>query len=90
MSLIHDRIDVALEKMRAQGMAVRSINLCPSDLAALNKAATEQFNGGRKPRMPVVALSYCSHPVRPSKRSIVYSKQGVGVSVPCRLSRRVA
>ena len=86
---IHNRIDAALEKMRAQGLDVRSINLCPSDLDALNRVATEAFNGRRKPRMPVYALSYSDHAVRPSKRSIVWSVHGVGIAVPRRLSSKV-
>ena len=90
MTAIHDRIDAALEKMRAQGMSVRSINLCPTDLDALNAYATENFNGRCKPRMPVYCLSYREHAVRPSKRSNIWSTHGVPVGVPRRLSSRVA
>jgi len=77
------RLDAALEKMRAQGMEVRAIYLTESDWDAYNRAQSKAY-GCR-----LVAFLYGSHEIRSGKASTIYSKQGVGVAFPKRLSPRV-
>jgi len=78
--LIIQRIDAALEKMRAQEMEVRAIYLTAEDWDAYNRAQSKAY-GCR-----LVAFLYGSHEIRSGSRSIIYSTQGVGVAVPKRLS----
>lgn len=82
LSSILDRLDAALEKMRGQSMEVRAICLTDADHLALARAM------GKARRRSV--LQFRGHEIRPAKTSIVYSTHGVGVSVPKRLSHRVA
>lgn len=81
---IRDRIDVALEKMRAQGVEVRAIYLTEADRKALGRAIKAEwgFNGTVHP------CGYRDHIVRDGKHSLIYSKQGVGFTIPKRLSHR--
>jgi len=82
---ITDRIDVALEKMRAEGVEVRAIYLTEADRTALGKAIRRQL-GLRAIAHP---CGYKDHIVRSGKYSVIYSKQGVGFTIPKRLSPRV-
>lgn len=83
---IRDRIDVALEKMRAQGVEVRAIYLTAADRKALGKAIKQEwgFKGTVHP------CGYKNHIIRDGRSSMIYSKQGVGFAVPKRISHRVA
>lgn len=83
---IRDRIDCALEKMRCQGMEVRSINLTEADRKALGKAIKREwgFKGTVHP------CDYKGHIVRSAKRSAIYSTHGVETYIPKKLSHRVA
>jgi hypothetical protein len=83
---ICDRLDAALEKMRAQQMEVRAIYLSPSDLAKLDRFHTRAFGvKGCK----IHSASFDGHIVRPGQRSRIYSTNGVEVAVPKRISFRV-
>jgi hypothetical protein len=88
--LIIARIEEALERMRVEGVAVRSINLCKTDHDALNAALTAAWNEGckRSERAKIHAHSFRDHPVRPALHSVIYSKQGVGFTVKRKLSHR--
>lgn len=83
---IRPRIDAALEKMRAQQVAVRAIYLDPVDLAALDRDAARRFGGGCR----IHVCGYRDHVVRAGKVSRVYSVHGVEFTVPRRLSAKVA
>lgn len=83
---IRDRIDCALEKMRAQEMEVRAIYLNDKDLKSLGLAI--KFDWGFTGQ--VHAHGYRDHIVRSGNKSIIYSTHGVGVAVPLRLSAKVA
>lgn len=85
-SCIESRIDSALEKLRAQGLEVRSINLTEQDQAALGKVIRRRIGG----KGLAVPLGYAGHIIRISKHSVVYSKQGVAFVVPKLLSHRVS
>lgn len=82
---IRDRIDVALEKMRAEAMDVRAIYLTETDRAALGRTIKRDFgfHGIVHPH------GYRDHIVRPGKHSVIYSTRGVGVTIPKRISHRV-
>lgn len=82
---IRERIDCALEKMRAQEVEVRAIYLTEADRAALGRAIKRDwgFKGTLHP------CGYRDHIVRSGQRSVIYSKQGVGFAIPKRLSLRV-
>lgn len=83
---IRDRIDVALERMRAQRVEVRAIYLTEADRKALGREIKREW--GLK--SIVHPCAYRDHIVRSGKRSVVYSKQGVEFTIPQRLSHRVA
>ncbi len=83
---IRDRIDAALEKMRWQGMEVRSINLTEKDRAELGRAIRKEM----RVRGKVHPCGYRDHIVRSGTKSIIWSTHGVGTTIPQRLSPRVA
>lgn len=70
------RIDAALSTMAERDMEVRAIYLTETDWDAYNKAQSKAW-GSR-----CVCFAYGDHEIRSGKTSIVYSKHGVGVSVP--------
>jgi hypothetical protein len=86
---LFDRIDCALEKMRAQGMEVRAIYLSPEDDAAFVKANTRYWRKALRSRATFYCTTYRDHIVRQGKTSVIYSTVGVGVTIPKRLSHRV-
>lgn len=88
MSLF-DRIDQALEKMRAQGMEVRAIYLDPADDATFVRANTRYWRKALQSRATFHCTTFRDHIVRQGKSSIIYSTHGVGVTIPKRLSPRV-
>lgn len=86
---IVDRIECALEKMRARGMEVRAIYLDEEDDLAYVKANTRYWRKALKSRATFWPTMYGDHPLRTGKTSQVYSTHGVSVSIPKRLSPRV-
>lgn len=74
---IRDRIDSALEKMRAQGVEVRAIYLTEIDRKALGKAIKRDwgFKGTVHP------CAYRDHFVKSGKHSIIYSTHGVQFTI---------
>lgn len=70
------RLDAALAKMHGQGMEVRAIYLTESDWDEYNDAQSKAI--GSK----CVCFLYGDFQIRSGGRSIIYSKQGVGVHVP--------
>lgn len=99
---ITDRIDCALEKMRARGMQVRAIYLTDVDRKELDRWATRRWRETGS-KASAYALSFKDHPivsrklavehfrdheVRDGATSRVYSTHGVNVCVPARLSPR--
>lgn len=87
---ILDRIDAALEKVRARGMEVRAIYLDPDDDAAFVQAHTRFWRKALKSRATFYPTEHDGHHIRQGNRSAVYSTHGVEVSIPKRLSPRVA
>lgn len=84
---IIERLDAALEKMRWQQLAVRTICLTKADLKALDKANTLAFGvKGCKAH----TCGYRGHVVRVGPRSVIYSTHGYETAVPYRLSAKVA
>lgn len=83
---IRDRIDCALEKMRCQGMEVRSIYLDDADLKSLGQAIKFEWGFAGQ----VHACGYRDHIVRSGRKSIIYSTHGVATAIPKKLSHRVA
>lgn len=84
------RIDCALEKLRARQMAVRAIYLDEVDDAALVKANTRFWRGELGSTAIFHPTEYEGHPLRKGNSSIIYSTHGVGVTIPKRLSAKVA
>ena len=72
------RLDAALDKMRAQGMAVRAIYLTADDWDAFNDARSKEYG------TPLVAFQYLGVEIRSGQTSTIYSTHGVGLSVPRR------
>lgn len=95
MSIL-DRIDCALEKMAFRQMEVRAIYLNDEDRKAFDKEMTRQYRAATGSKAKVYSCSYGDHllyrdhELRGGGKSIIYSKQGVGVMIPKRVSRRVA
>lgn len=92
LTCIANRIDAALEKMKARGLEVRAIYLTEKDHNALDRELCRRWKEahGYK-RFKATFLSYRDQPICRSKtRSGIYSKQGVETKVPLRLSHRVA
>lgn len=81
---IRTRIDAALEKVAARQMHVRAIYLTPADRDALDQLLSAEY--GTK----LHTFSYRDHDLRTGKRNAIYSTRGVDVSIPRRLSPRVA
>lgn len=81
---IIDRLEAALEKVRAQGMEVRSINLTEEDWDGLNRALSDEYGS------TLYTFQFQGHEIRSAKHSTIWSTHGVGVAVPKRLSKRVA
>lgn len=69
---IRRRIDLALERTRERGMAVRAIYLSGLDLVLLGKTTKGAVG------------HYAGHEVRVGGRSAVYSAHGVKVAIPVR------
>lgn len=89
MSNIVDRIECALEKMRARNMEVRAIYLDEADDAAYIKANTRFWRKALQSKATFFPTMYGEHPLRTGTKSIIYSTHGVGVTIPKRLSSRV-
>lgn len=77
------RIDSALERARLRGDAVRAICLSDEDWAAWNAVRSAEWGS------EVVSLSFRDHPIRQEKHSAVWTKVGVGITIPKRLSAKV-
>lgn len=80
---ILDRIDAALEKVRARQMEVRAIYLTRKDHDTFDKAMRKRL------KIRGSFLSYGDHQIRRGEHSIIYSTHGVGVKIPTNLSPRV-
>lgn len=70
------RLDAALAKMRAKDMEVRAIYLTEADWNEYNKVQSKAY--GSK----MICFLYGGYEIRGGKSSIIYSKQGVGVTIP--------
>jgi hypothetical protein len=81
---IIDRLDAALEKMRARQMDVRAIYLTETDRAALDRAESARW------KRKLHVFHYQGHDLRTGEESRIYSTHGVPVRIPPRLSARVA
>lgn len=81
---IIDRLDAALEKMRARQMDVRAIYLTETDRSALDRAESARW------KRKMCVFHYQGHDLRTGKSSCIYSTHGVSVAVPARLSAKVA
>lgn len=81
--LIINRLDAALEKVRARQMEVRAIYLTAQDHAALDRAESARW----KKKLSV--FNYRGHEIRRGEQSRIYSTHGVNVDVPAKLSPRV-
>ena len=88
VTTICDRIDVALEKMAFEGVEVRAIYLSPEDDEAYVKAHTRFWRKALKSRATFYPTTFREHVVRSGKTSIIYSTNGVGFTIPKRLSPR--
>jgi hypothetical protein len=90
---ICERIDLALEKMKLDGVEVRAICLNEKDLDDLCRRKTREYRqrtGSKAILHPCSYkghLIYQDHEVRSAKASNVWSKQGVGYAVPVRLPK---
>lgn len=85
---IKDRIDAALEKMRAQQLEVRAVYLNEVDYAALVKEHTRYWRKKLGSKGTFWPMSYGDHPIRFGERSRIYSTHGVEFTIPKRLSPR--
>lgn len=80
---LRGRIDAALEKMRADQMEVRAIYLTEAERDQLDRILSKEY--GSK----LYTFQYRGHDLRTGQRSAIYSKHGVEVAIPKKLSRRV-
>lgn len=85
-SNVFDRIDAALERMRAQGAGVRYIYL--------TKATHDEFDRAmcrRSRRKPGTAHCFIWRdiPIVRGQKDVIYSTRGVGFTIHKRLSPRV-
>jgi hypothetical protein len=81
---IIDRLEAALEKFAFRQMEVRAIYLTAEDHDKLDRAESARF------KKKISVLEYRGHEIRRGGTSVIYSTHGVGVSVPKRLSAKVA
>ena len=87
---IFNRIDAALEKVRARQMEVRAIYLDPEDDAAFIETNTKYWRKALDSRATFYATDYAGHHLRQGTRSQIFSTDGVAVAIPKKLSARVA
>ena len=81
---ITDRIDAALEKARWQGRTPTAIYLAEPDRKAFDAHQSRAFG------MKLFCLSWRDIEIRYGERSAVYLQGGDRISIPARLSARVA
>lgn len=80
---IIDRLDAALEKVRARQMEVRAIYLTAEDHDKLDRAESARW------KRKVSVLEYLGHEIRRGEQSRIYSTHGVGVAIAAKVSPRV-
>lgn len=80
---IINRLDAALEKMRARQMEVRAIYLTEEDRDALDRAESARW------KRKMYVFYYLGHDLRTGETSRIYLTHGVNVAVPAKVGPRV-
>jgi hypothetical protein len=82
--LICRRLDAGIAKADALGAKIRAIYLTEIDRALLTRWWSHRWRRKLGSSAVFHPCAYRDHPVRPGKKTIIYTEHGVGVTVPRR------